>query len=288
MNSNKGRLAGKNTPMNSIAIVSPDGACADICPYGAHVISWKPAAGTEQLFLSTSSVFSPGVPIRGGVPVIFPQFGDQGQLRKHGFARVCLWEAFQEETGATHAAVKLKLSDSGATRQLWPHAFQAEMHVRVSANRLELAFSVANAGSEDLSFTAALHTYLRVSDIQVTTVDGLAGIRYHDTTTTPWAEKIEEDSKIRLETEVDRIYYGVRNAVQVRTPERVTRIEAEGFPDVVLWNPGRIKSNALSDMEQDGYRRFVCVEAAMIEKPVCLASGNRWCGKQTLAAEPGV
>ena len=32
------------------------------------------------------------------------------------------------------------------------------------------------------------------------------------------------------------------------------------------------------------FRRFLCVEAALIEKPVHLAAGEQWWGRQTLIA----
>ena len=60
--------------------------------HGAHVTSWVPAGGDERLFLSQKSEFRPGAAIRGGVPVIFPQFGGLGTLPKHGFARTLPWD----------------------------------------------------------------------------------------------------------------------------------------------------------------------------------------------------
>jgi glucose-6-phosphate 1-epimerase len=63
-------------------------------------------------------------------------------------------------------------------------------------------------------------------------------------------------------------------------------VEGEGFPDVVLWNPGREKGRALSDLGPDEYRRMLCVEAAVVGKPVHLAAGARWAGRQHLQAGP--
>ncbi|HEX6371728.1 MAG TPA: hypothetical protein VF006_22595, partial [Longimicrobium sp.] len=50
------------------------GATAEVYLHGAHVASWVPAGGTEALFVSRAATFAPGKAIRGGVPVIFPQF----------------------------------------------------------------------------------------------------------------------------------------------------------------------------------------------------------------------
>lgn len=68
-----------------------EGATALVALHGAQVLSWIPADGRERLFLGAQAELGPGSAIRGGIPVIFPQFGDRGVLRKHGFARLLDW-----------------------------------------------------------------------------------------------------------------------------------------------------------------------------------------------------
>jgi glucose-6-phosphate 1-epimerase len=268
-----------------LILVAPDGARAEIYPHGAHVASWVPAGGTEHLFLSPASELRPGAPIRGGVPVIFPQFSGLGTLTKHGFVRLLPWDAAPIEIGSDFAAVTFMLSDNDATRQLWPQAFRAEMRVWVGGQRLEMTFSVVNTGDARFTFTAALHTYFQVADVLTTTVEGLAGTRYHDTTVKPWAEGVQSETGVSFPGEVDRIYYAAPSPLFVRTPERSTRIETQGFPDGVVWNPGPEKCARLPDMQPDGYRSFVCVEAAAIGQPISLPPGSRWQGTQILIAE---
>jgi glucose-6-phosphate 1-epimerase len=36
-------------------------------------------------------------------------------------------------------------------------------------------------------------------------------------------------------------------------------------------------------MPDDGYRRMLCIEAAVIDKPVTLAPGEAWSGRQLLS-----
>jgi len=64
---------------------------------------------------------------------------------------------------------------------------------------------------------------------------------------------------------------------------RTTIVRSVGFPDAVAWNPGAVKGAALTDLEPDGYRRFVCIEAAVVGEPVELAAGKRWQGTQVLS-----
>src|SRR5205823_1519128 len=99
--------------------------------------SWIPSGGTERLFLSTRSEFSSGRAIRGGVPVIFPQFASEGPLPKHGFARNLPWQFVScTPHGSDRAAATLRLDASAATKAIWPHAFQAELTVGVQGQSL--------------------------------------------------------------------------------------------------------------------------------------------------------
>ena len=81
-----------NGNMPKMVLSTADGARAEIYLHGAHLTSWVPAGGSEALFLSPKAEFVQGSAIRGGVPVIFPQFSDLGPLPKHGFARTLDWE----------------------------------------------------------------------------------------------------------------------------------------------------------------------------------------------------
>ena len=74
-----------------VMLTHRSGARAEAYLHGAHVTSWRNAAGDELLFLSRESDFTAGRPIRGGIPVIFPQFGS-GALVQHGFARSSEWQ----------------------------------------------------------------------------------------------------------------------------------------------------------------------------------------------------
>jgi glucose-6-phosphate 1-epimerase len=50
----------------------------------------------------------------------------------------------------------------------------------------------------------------------------------------------------------------------------------------VVWNPGAVAGAALGDLEPGGYARMLCIEPAVIGRPVLLAPGATWCGIQGL------
>ena len=265
-----------HNPFEEITLES-DGARAEIYPYGAHVTAWQPAEKAERLFLSEKAEFRPGAAMRGGVPVVFPQFSGFGLLPKHGFARNLPWEV-QE---VTSDRLILQLSDTPDTRQLWDYPFLLRLRVKIAGQALNVRLSVENTGEQAFTFTGALHTYLRVNDLADVEIDGLNGRLYRDYTD-GGTEKFADKANLRFNQETDRLYPGVTHPIVVREPGQVTRITSSGFPDVVIWNPGAEKSAALADMEPDGYQRFVCVEAAAAASPINVAPGETWNGEQSL------
>ena len=92
-----------------LILVAPDGSRVEVYLYGAHVASWIPAGGEERLFLSRVSAFKPGSPIRGGVPLVWPQFGGGGPLPLHGIIRIQPWELATVDLKDGRATATLRL-----------------------------------------------------------------------------------------------------------------------------------------------------------------------------------
>jgi glucose-6-phosphate 1-epimerase len=195
------------------------GARVVVSLLGGQVLSWAPRGGKEWLYLSEQAVFDGSKPIRGGVPVCFPQFADQGTLPKHGFARTKGWTLAEQRTGDDFAIVVLRLVDDEATLAIWPHRFALELTVAVEDNRLDLELSVENTGEETLSFTGALHTYLRVSEVEEIALEGLYGFSYRDTAAGNTVHR-ESGERVMIDAEVDRIYCNVTRPLLVRDHRR--------------------------------------------------------------------
>lgn len=266
-----------------ITIRADDGATAEIHRHGAHVTSWRPAGdGHERLYLSPTSEFGGSAAIRGGVPVIFPQFATEGPLPRHGFARTSLWSlgGIAREADGT-AEAELVLRDSPPTRAIWNAAFKAVLAVTIVGRQLEIRLAVENVGDDVFSFTAALHTYLRVRDVAEAEIVGLRGVRYRSGDGTV---VVDEADRVLVHDYLERVYVDAPQRIELRERARSMVVETERFPDVVLWNPGRERAAALPDLESGGERCFVCIEAAVIQVPVTLGPQRRWMGSQTLTA----
>lgn len=264
--------------------VTADGARLTVHRHGAHVSAWTPADRRERLYLSGRTDYRPSAAIRGGIPVIFPQFAAAGPLPKHGFARTANWSLIDAAASGDGAFVsRFGLVDDAATRAIWPQAFAAELRVLFGGARLAVSLAVRNTGAEAFSFTAALHTYLAVESIEAVRLQGLKGLRYSDTANGGVAA-IETAELLAIVGEVDRNYFDAPQSLLLREPQGTLRIEQSGFCDTVVWNPGPAKAAALADLDPGGYQRFLCVEAAVIGRPVQLQPGEHWVGTQTLIA----
>ncbi|CAN5447207.1 D-hexose-6-phosphate mutarotase [soil metagenome] len=268
-------------PVTSVRFTSTDGATADIHWNGAQVTSWRPAPGNrERLFLSRRTGTGDGVAIRGGIPVVFPQFASEGPLPKHGFARTSRWE-MREQTEA--GVVTFELRDTDATRAIWPASFLATLTVHIGGRQLATTLTVQNTGQETFHFTAALHTYLRVDDIAKAEIVGLHGARYR-VSSAPSEFLFDDEEVLRIHGEVDRVYVDAPPRITLREPGRELHVESTNFPDAVIWNPGAEKAAALNDMETGGERHMVCIEAGAIQSPIWLEAGRTWSATQTLIA----
>ena len=273
-----------------IELSRPEGDRARIAPFGGQLLSWIPSGSGEQLYLSPNAVFDGASPIRGGVPICFPQFNLRGPLPKHGIARSLPWQPDAGGPSATAAdSVRLTLQDSDATRRWWPQAFEAAVTVALAPGQLRLTLDVFNSDSQPWSFTVALHSYLRVDAIDQVRLAGLWQHPFLDALTdTEWSGDAAE---LRFDGPLDRVYRGLSESdrLELREPGRTLVLtQSATLTEAVVWNPGRELSAALPDLPVDGYRFMLCVEAAKVDAPVLLAPGQRWQGWQEMSLDPSL
>ena len=266
----------------AVALTSDDGARATVLLHGGHLVSWIPAGGQEQLYVSPSSRYGEGVAVRGGVPVIFPQFSNRGPLPRHGLLRTRRWKLVEMASHGRHAQAVLRFVADDATRQLWPHEFEAEVTFSLMGQQLDIELLVVNSGDAPFEFAAALHTYLRTNDVLKAQLEGLQGVKYEDNTTGQWQQQWGDVTQVV--GEIDRLYHDAPGELVLREMGRKLAIAHADFTDVVVWNPGPEKAAQLDDLPDDDWTKMLCIEAARVVDPVTLAPGEDWAGMQTLIA----
>lgn len=267
--------------IDAVRLNGPQGTTVTVSLLGGQVLSWVTQDGRERIFLSERAVFDGSVAIRGGIPVCFPQFSNLGDLPKHGLLRTKAWKLNDQRHADDFALVTLEISDDEETRALWPHPFRAEITIMLEADRIDLEFCVENTGGEAFEFTGALHTYLRMTQVEDVALEGLYGHDYRDAANGDVVIR-ETGTELRVDRETDRVYHNVKRPQLLQAANLSLAIQSQGYPDVVVWNPWVDQCAKLKDMAPDGWRHMLCVEAAIARKPVSLPAGEEWYGRQTL------
>jgi len=265
----------------AVTIRAADGAQATVTLYGGHLVAWQTSDGQQRLFCSRDSAIDGSRAIRGGVPVIFPQFGARGTGMRHGFARVATWqlESTGDADGDAWAQFILQHTDlPDAIATTWPWAFTLRLRVAVKAQALELNLSVHNTGEQAFPFSAALHSYFAIDQLSEARIGGLQRVRYSDETP---QDALQAEELLQFADKLDRIYYQLPGALTLQSGSHTLRLEQQGFTDAVVWNPGAQDAAALPDLADDEYQRFICIEPALIQ-PDMLAAGAEWTGRQRL------
>lgn len=256
-------------------------AHATISTYSGQVLSYRPKSQKDDLlFVSEKAYYEDGKAIKGGIPVCWPWFGaDPDDLGRpaHGFVRNRQWEVTGSESLANGATkVVLAMVDSDQTREIWPHPFKLSIEITVG-DSLKVALVTHNSGDESIIISQALHTYFYVGDISKVQVLGLDGIDYLDKVD-EFAEKTQS-GPVTINGEVDRIYKGVTGELVIDDASlgRRIRITSRGCSTAVVWNPWSEIAASMGDLDDDDYKKMICVEAANAgPETVEIAAGSEY------------
>ena len=330
----------------TVKVGGRDGSAVEIAFNGATVLSWITASGADAFFVSSkaerqegersrsaalgaslASSHPPccctGRPIRGGIPLAFPQFAGahrsaavrlrprpppllappsspwsllssttgEGPLPIHGLARTLPWECTEQSEGK----VVLELHSSPSTLASWPHPFHLSFTVAFDGNRFSSILSVHNTGEARFSFQALQHTYYAVDALAVT-VEGLQGQTYLDKMQAR-KECVLDTHALRITAETDAIFLAAGGTaaepVRLITPGAQYTIQSQatlqGSPlanDIVVWNPWVAKAKALPDFGDEEYRNMICIEPGCVAAPLALEPGGTFQLQQDIRFDP--
>ncbi|XP_011012987.1 PREDICTED: putative glucose-6-phosphate 1-epimerase [Populus euphratica] len=279
--------------LDKVVLRDPRGSTAEVYLYGAHVTSWKNEHGEELLFVSSKAIFKPPKAIRGGIPICFPQFGSNGFLEQHGFARNRFWSIDTDPPPFptnSKSFIDLILKPSEEDMQKWPHSYEFRLRVALGTGgdlMLTSRIRNTNADGKPFTFTFAYHTYFSVSDISEVRVECLETLDYLDNLQNK-ERFTEQGDALTFESEVDKIYLSTPTKIAILDHEkkRTFVLRKDGLPDAVVWNPWDKKAKTMADFGDDEYKHMLCVEAAVVEKPITLKPGEEWKGRLELSAVP--
>lgn len=269
-----------------------------VAEQGAQVLSYRQGDAPPIIWLSEEAAFERGQPVRGGVPVCWPWFGDltrnpqpiqdayQGSqpAPAHGLVRSIDWQLEDSRNDADGATLEFACNAAGGLPG-WPHAVDLKLQMRLDDKGLHLALTSHNRGQAEVALSQALHSYFAVSDIHQVTVEGLDGRPYIETLDA-WQQR-QQQGDLAFSGETDRIYLDLPPILCLRDPglnRRIT-LQARGSRSAVLWNPWIAKAQRLSHFADDAWQRMLCIETAnVLDDMVRLAPGTN----HTLSVSIGV
>jgi len=264
---------------------------AEILLQGAQLIAYTPTGEKPVIWRSAETFYAEGTPIRGGIPVIGPWFGNltdnpqiiqdgydaTSEAQAHGFLRNAQWHLVgiaEDENGVT---CTLGYNHDGIHGG-WAQQFDVVVRYHVST-ALNVSYEVHNASPNTLYMSAALHTYFAVGDITQVSVEGFDGCTYIDALDDR-KEKLQKGS-VKIDQETDVVFLGVprQQIISDVAWSRQIAIETQGSESTILWNPWRDKAKTLSMFGNGEYREMLCIETARVENDLMKieqGTAERW------------
>ena len=268
--------------------ITTGASTAEIYLHGAHISGFQKKDEPPLLFMSAQSHFAPGQPIRGGVPICFPWFGNREGEPAHGFARITEWQPVKTSAAADGAVTLVFALPQIPGREMWKN-LRTELVVTV-AGTLTMELTAANeAGGETLEIENCLHTYFHVGDLTQVSLTGLQGAPFDDFAAgAAGARKRENGPVLRITQETNRVYPDATGVVEIRDEnlKRTIRVEKFNSHSTVVWNPWTTQKLP-DDFDPAEHQQMICVEAGNVKQnKVLLAPGRTTNLKVILSSHP--
>lgn len=249
-----------------------------VAEQGAQILSYGQDGMEPVIWLSEQATFERGQPVRGGIPVCWPWFGDLARnpqaIRNqyagtqsapfHGLVRAIDWQVVTSGCEADAATIELTCAEAAAGELPgWPHRVEVTLRIRLG-EALEVSLSSRNLDDHPVSISQALHSYLATADIHQTRVAGLDACPYVDTLA-DW-QNHEQQGDLRFHGETDRIYLALADTLTLvdTAGRRSLQLLSTGSRSAILWNPWIEKSKRLSQFATDAWQRMLCIETANV------------------------
>lgn len=247
---------------------------ATVVLQGAQLIYFAPKGEDNWLWLSKEASYKKGVPIRGGIPICWPWFGDakrnppsvvqciddQAHDVAHGLARNQPWQLIGLVEHVD--CVELEFSIEEKFSQFWCAQVKPFLNIQLYKDHVCVSLRNKNMGSEYASISQALHTYLPTSDISQSQINGLENKMYVDALN-QWL-CFKQLGALKFTSETDRVYRGTLPDIHLHTPDYDMNIQNTGSNSAVIWNPWINKAKRLSQFTDDGYKNMLCIETANV------------------------
>ena len=225
------------------------------------------------IWMSELATYEVGKAIRGGIPIIWPWFGDYPErpdLPAHGLVRSRMWEVVRTEAlGDGGTKLVMAIESDEETHAFWPYNFRLDITFTFGSRVVEdglgwpeslaVALTAHNTGDTSFHWSGALHTYFDVANRSSVYINGLNGV--------PYLDKVHggvknQDGLVYIREEVDRVYLSAPAKIELVDLTRHSEyaILPHDADTTIVWNPDETAKKA--DLSEQAFYKFVCVETA--------------------------
>ena len=277
---------------------SKSGATVQVHPFGATICSFKTSKQRELLFLSRDAKLDGSKAIRGGIPLVFPQFGQPDKsMPQHGFLRTNAWHVDESSKYDTDEAAGMDLilmldevvhSRGGTWDVGTEYDCKIVLSIKVEPSQMTNVLTISNTAGIEFPFQTLFHTYYNVNgqalDKDACNVTGLEGYHCSDKITNE--DYVLGADPVHIDCNVDRVYTppAGKDVVDVVIATGIgTKVQliASGTVDgvnvpvsAVVWNPHKVKAEEMSDFGNDQYVDMICVEPGLLSDLPTLKGGK--------------
>ena len=252
---------------------------------GGQLIDYKPSTSQPWFWLGRDASYKKQQATRGGIPICLPWFGqlDRNPVEvrdctiglappAHGVVRQAAWSLSHIQESNSQTVICFELSSNEETKQYWPYDFKATVEY-VLADTVTVNLNYKNLSESEVAISAALHSYFSVSDIGLTAIKGFDNKLYIDALDC-WRSKTQAGD-IYINQGVDRIYLDSDSSCSIEDQGwgRSLILDSFNSRSTVIWNPWQ-KGKSMSQISDDDFLRFVCVETANVINDTMLLAPN--------------
>lgn len=253
----------------NIAIIEIDNkyAKAKIATLGGHVISFIPKNDINKdiLWLSDESSYDGSKPLRGGIPICWPWFGDHPTDTSkpvHGFVNSMVWDIdtmTDLENGQTEICLFCEPDEESTLEN-----FYLELKITIGKS-LNIALTTHNFSDENLEITQAFHSYFATDNANDINITGLDSSQEFDKLN-PMPVKTQQGI-LNVNAPIDSVFLNQKGKITVEEKGSKQSIELETnntTSSCIVWNPGKEIVKKFTDINNAKWSHFICVETGNV------------------------
>lgn len=210
--------------------------------------------------------------VRGGQPVLFPQFAEFGPIKKHGFARDMPWCICEDTQIKDLHRIKCSTEISELDFPEWSYGAVLILSVELRPGIISQKLSIKNTGKKSFSWSGGLHPYFLITNFSDAKLDGLEGEYYFDRYA-PIAKHVQKTPLVWNDGVCEKLY-DQSPPLSLWTGSNHLTLQTKGFDQWMVWNPGLEGAKRINDLPNEDWNKFVCIEPVCVDRPVFLEPGE--------------